>query len=98
MAPFEASDWSMKEAAPQAHWEREAAYRIYRSSIVIVLLGRNTYRASGVRKEVAIARMFGKPIVQVIGRKNSRLIPVRHAGRMISWTWPNLKKVLKRSR
>lgn len=94
-SPFTASDWSMKEAAPQAHWEREAAHRIKRSSIVIVLLGRNTYRAPGVHKEVAIARRLGKPIIQMIGRKNSRPIPVRHAGRMIRWTWTNLNKVLK---
>lgn len=84
----------MKEEAPQANWEREAARRIKRSDIVIVLVGFKTHRASGVRKEVAIARELDKPIVQIIGYKNSHPTPVPNAGRLIRWSWANLKKIL----
>ena len=94
-SPFSAADWSMKEAAPQANWEDEAEDRILRSDIVIVLVGPKTHRAPGVRKEVAIARRLRKPIVQVIGYKDSHPTPVPNAGRLIRWSWPNLTRILE---
>lgn len=94
-SPFAAADWSMKEAAPQANWEDEAEDRILRSDIVIVLVGPKTHRAPGVRKEVAIARRLCKPIVQVIGYKDSHPTPVPNAGRLIRWSWPNLTRILE---
>ena len=93
-SPFFAEDWSMKEAAPQLNWERDAERRINRSDVVIVLVGRQTHRAPGVQKEVAIARKLGKPIVQVIGHTGSSPTPVTDAGRLIRWSWKNLKNVL----
>lgn len=93
-SPFVAADWSMKEAAPRKNWEREAESRIKRSDIMIVLVGRNTHIASGVRKEVAIARRLRKPIVQIIGYKDSHPTPVPNAGRLLRWSWANLKNVL----
>lgn len=93
-SPISAEDWSMKEAAPQANWELEAERRISRSNIVIVLVGRNTYRASGVLKEVSIARRLGKPIVQVIGYRDAHPTPVPNAGRLVRWSWENLRRIL----
>ncbi|HAG09667.1 MAG TPA: hypothetical protein DCK87_08950, partial [Desulfotomaculum sp.] len=69
-SPFEISDWSMKEAAPQANWEAEARARINRSDMVIVMVGPKTYKAPGVLKEVKIARFLKKPIYQIIGYRN----------------------------
>ncbi len=51
-SPFEVADWSMKEAAPQAHWVTEAEERIKRSDLVIVLVGRETHKAACVLKEI----------------------------------------------
>ena len=93
-SPFVAADWSMKEAAPQVNWEWEAEGRISRSDVVIVLVGPKTHRAPGVRKEVAIARKLRKPIVQVIGYRDSHPTPVPNAGRLIRWSWSNLEKIL----
>ena len=93
-SPFSAQDWSMKEAAPQANWEREARNRISRSDIVIVLVGKKTHRAPGVLKEVALARELRKPIVQVIGYKDSKPTAVQGGGRLIRWSWANLRNVL----
>ena len=93
-SPFTAADWSMKEAAPQANWEREAESRISRSDVVIVLVGSKTHRAPGARKEVAIVRKLRKPIIQVIGYKDSHPTPVPNAGRLIRWSWSNLKNIL----
>lgn len=93
-SPFKAADWSMKEAAPQRKWEQEADSRIKRSDVVVVLLGTYTHRAPGVRKEVAMARRHGIRLVQVILKRGSNPTRVRDGGRVIRWSWPNLKSVL----
>jgi nucleoside 2-deoxyribosyltransferase len=94
-SPFEISDWSMKEAAPQANWEAEARARINRSDMVIVMVGPKTDKAPGVLKEVKIARALKKPIYQIIGYKNGNYTPVPDAGRLYSWNWDNLKKLFQ---
>ena len=93
-SPFEISDWSMKEAAPEKSWEEKAETRIKRSDIVIVMVGSHTYKAPGVLKEVQMARNNNKPIVQIIGHKDGNYSPVPGAGRLYSWNWDNLKKVI----
>ena len=94
-SPFEISDWSMKETAPQANWESEARARISRSDMVIVMVGPKTYKALGVLKEVKIARVLEKPIYQIIGYRNGNYTPVTDAGRLYSWNWDNLKKLFQ---
>ena len=93
-SPFEVADWSMKEAAPERSWQREAEARIKRSDIVMVMVGRYTHRAPGVLKEVGMARRNGVPIVQIIGYRDSNPTPVPNAGRLYRWDWENLKKIL----
>ncbi len=93
-SPFEAADWSMKEAAPQRNWEQEAEARIRRSDVVVVLVGPKTHRAPGVLKEVAMARRLRKPIVQIIGYRNASPTAVPNAGRLLRWTWDNMTNVL----
>ena len=93
-SPFKGADWSMKESAPQKDWEQEAARRIRRSDVVVVLVGANTHKAPGVLKEVAMARRVGKPVVQIIGYKDSSPTRVPNAGRLLRWTWENMTSVL----
>lgn len=93
-SPFEAADWSMKEAAPQRNWEQEAEARIRRSDVVVVLVGPQTHRAPGVLKEVAMARRLRKPIVQIIGYRDASPTAVPNAGRLLRWTWYNMANVL----
>ena len=90
VSPFEISDWSMKEEAPEEHWEEEAERRIDHSDMVIVMVGPKTHGASGVLKEVRITRKLEKPIYQIIGSKNRNYKPVPDAGRLYSWNWDNL--------
>ena len=93
-SPFEISNWSMKEAAPEIGWVLEATARIKRSDLVLVVVGPKTYRASGVLKEVGIAREEGIPIIQMIGYKDVDYTPVPGAGTLYRWSWENLKKLL----
>lgn len=63
-------DHSFKEAVPERNWEAKAHAAIARSDIVLVMVGPKTHRASGVLKEVQMARDLERPIVQIIGYKD----------------------------
>jgi len=94
-SPFFGADWSMKEAAPEPEWEAEAERRIKRCDIVLVMLGRQTYKAAGVLTEVAIARRYGIPVAQIIGYPDLvNPTPVPNAGRVYRWSWDNLRQLL----
>lgn len=93
-SPFEVVDMSLKEAAPLATWEQKARAAIRRSSLVLVMVGGLTYKASGVLKEVRMAREEAKQIVQMIGYASGEYTAVPDAGRLYRWNWQNLKKLL----
>jgi len=93
--PYKVADWSMKEAAPQRSWEDEARERINRSDVVIIMVGKLTYKAPGVLKEVKMAREAKKRIAQVIGYKDTSPTPVPDAGRLLSWNWENLENLFR---
>jgi hypothetical protein len=92
-SPFSIVDHSLKEAAPERSWESKALAAINRSQLVVVMVGANTYRASGVLKEISMARGAGVKIVQVIGYKDGDYTPVPNAGQLYRWNWENLKKL-----
>src|SRR6266496_2623315 len=50
-SPFEVSDHSLKEAAPERDWETKARAAINRADKFIVMLGSKTRYAPGVKKE-----------------------------------------------
>jgi len=92
-SPFEISDWSLKEAAPEKDWEDKALAKIKRSDIVVVIAGNSTYRASGVKKEVNMARNNNIKTVQ-IKPQGTNPTRVENAGVLYDWTWDNLKVLL----
>jgi hypothetical protein len=93
-SPFEIVDGSLREAAPEREWEKKARAAIRAADLVLVIVGRWTYRAPGVLKEVAMARSCGIPRVQMIGYREGTYTPVRGAGRLYAWNWENLKRLL----
>lgn len=93
-SPFDVSDWSLKEAAPEKDWEEKARAKIDLVELVIVMVGPNTHKASGVLKEVKMAHNLNKQIIQIIGYKDGDYKPVPDAGRLYRWNWDNLKKLL----
>jgi hypothetical protein len=95
-SPFEVSDVSVKEEAPQAEWETRTRAAIARADIFLVMLGSKTRQAPGVRKEVRMANAFAKTRFQIIGYENDgEDWAVPNAGPVYKWSWPNLKNVLK---
>jgi hypothetical protein len=94
-SPFEVSDYSLKEEAPQADWLNRARSAINRADVFIVMLGSRTRNAPGVQKEVAIARELNKKRFQIIGYQGgSEAWAINEGGRTYDWSWDNLKKLL----
>jgi hypothetical protein len=93
-SPFEVENWSLNEPAPQKNWKAVAKERIARCDVVLVMVGPQTYRASGVLAEVAIAGELKIPIRQMIGYKDTNPTAVPGAGRLYRWSWPTLKNLL----
>ena len=58
------------------------------------MVGARTYLASGVLKEVNMAREEKIKIVQFIGYKDASPTRVPNAGTLYRWTWDNLEKLL----
>jgi len=95
-SPFEVSDVSLKEAAPQAEWRARARRAIAACDVVLVMLGSKTRFAPGVRDEVQIAKELGKRRFQVIGYKGgTEAWAVPDGGRTYGWSWDNLKALLR---
>jgi hypothetical protein len=95
-SPFEVSDHSLKESAPEKEWLEKAKRAISRSDVFIVMLGPKTRKASGVLKEVKVANDLDKTKFQIIGYTHgSEDWRVANAGRVYRWNWDNLKKLLK---
>ncbi len=94
-SPFEVSDHSLKEDAPEKDWLEKARAAISRAEVFIIMLGPKTRKASGVLKEVKIAKELDKKRFQIIGYKDgTEDWAVPDAGRTYSWSWDNLKKLL----
>ena len=66
LCDFTLNDRSIPAAAHSERWRREASERIRYSDVVIVLLGRDTHNAPGVRDELNLARQWRRPIVQLM--------------------------------
>jgi len=95
-SPFQVSDYSLKEAAPQNTWETKAQAAINRADIFVIMLGPKTRKAPGVKKEVAMASALGKRRIQIIGYTDGSWDwAVPGAGVTYRWNWDNLKKLLK---
>jgi hypothetical protein len=94
-SPFEVSDHSLKEAAPERDWETKARAAIARADKFVVMLGPKTASASGVLKEVAMAQELGVDKFQVVGYRDGSVDwAVPGAGRTYRWSWATLKTLL----
>lgn len=94
-SPFEAIDFSLKEAAPETDWLDKARRAITGCDVFMVMLGPKTKNAPGVLKEVKLANELRKPKFQLIGyRDGSSDWAVPDGGRVYSWSWDNLKNLL----
>ncbi|MHB8595431.1 MAG: TIR domain-containing protein [Ktedonobacteraceae bacterium] len=95
--PFNIADWSSKEALAQSKWEEIIKDKINRCHLVIVLVGNYMASASGVAKEIKMAKEQDVPIfgVYVGGATNSSNLPEGLArGRVVDWEWDKIASAI----
>lgn len=96
--PFVVQDWSSKQKLPQSQWEALIRDKISRCNMVIVLVGRYMASATGVAKEIAMAKNLNVPVfgVYVNGADASSNLPAGlQRNRTIRWTWPGIAAAIK---
>lgn len=95
--PFDVEDWSSKSVLPQATWEERINVKINRTHICIVLVGNNMASATGVVKEIAMAKTCNVPIcgVYVDGANTLSTLPIGLArNRVIAWKWEDIANMI----
>src|SRR6266566_3221450 len=96
--PWEITDWSSKEALAQSKWEQIIKDKINRCNMVIVLVGKSMANASGVAKEIKMAKEQDVPVFGVYvddANSSSNLPAGLQRNRTITWTWPNVAAAVK---
>ncbi len=90
-SPFSINDLSLRGKV--SDWQQKARAAMDRCDVFVVLLGDNTHQASGVLREVKMARQIGKRGFQLRVQGHSPK-PLVGAGEVVAWKWKNLKKWL----
>ena len=95
---FQIVDQSLPSPVHGPNWKREVRQRTRQADVVVFICGVNTHTAVGVAAEMSITQGEGKRYFLLKGRRHHRCSTPRNAGkrdRMESWTWTNLKELLK---
>ena len=88
--PFNIEDWSSKTHLPQREWEQLINEKINKCNMLIVLVGKKTYTATGVEKEISFAKTNNVPVfgVYVDGANSATSLPDGlYRSRTIAWDW-----------
>ncbi|MDX3714735.1 TIR domain-containing protein [Streptomyces europaeiscabiei] len=89
-APFTVEDWSSKTSLPQSQWEALIKKKMANTHMCIVLVGRHMATATGVAKEIAMAKELLVPVfgVYVDGAGTTSTLPVGlQRNRTMAWKW-----------
>ena len=95
--PFSIEDWSSKSSLPQLQWEKLIKDKINKCNMLIVLSGKTMASATGVSKEITMAKNQDVPVfgVYVDGANTTSNLPsglVRN--RTISWSWDSIANAI----
>jgi CHASE2 domain-containing sensor protein len=91
--PFSIQDWSAKSSMPQSKWEAIVKDKINKCNMLIVLVGKTMANATGVAKEIAMAKEQDVPVfgVYVDGANSSSNLPDGlQRNRTIAWDWEKI--------
>lgn len=92
-SPFNIEDWSSKTHLPQREWEKLINDKINKCNLLVVLVGKKTYTATGVEKEISFAKANDVPVfgVYVGGANTTTDLPAGlQRNRTISWDWDKI--------
>ena len=96
--PFSIQDWSAKSSLPQSQWETIVKAKINKCNMLIVLVGKTMASATGVAKEIKMAKEQNVPVfgVYVGGANSSSNLPDGlQRNRTISWDWDDIANAVK---
>lgn len=95
--PFDIQDWSSKSSLPQAEWEALIKGKINKCNMLIVLVGKKMATATGVAKEIKMAKDQNVPVfgVYVGGADTSSTLPDGlQRNRTIAWNWEEIASAI----
>lgn len=95
--PFSIQDWSAKSSMPQSKWEAIVEEKIKKCNMVIVLVGKYMASATGVKKEIKMARNNNVPVFGVyVGGANttSNLPDGLSRTRVVKWEWDKIAEMI----
>lgn len=95
--PFNIADWSSKEALPQATWEKQISDKISVCNIMVVLVGKSSATATGIKKEIDMAKAHNVPYfgVYIDGANSSSPLPQGlQRNRVIDWDWDQIASAI----
>lgn len=96
-SPFNIEDWSSKSSLPQGQWEAIVKEKINKCHILIVLVGKTMASATGVNKEIQMAKDQNVPFfgVYVDGANTTSNLPNGLArNRTIDWDWKKISDAI----
>ena len=91
--PFTAADWSSRTDLPQSTWEAEIKARINSTNMLIVLVGRYMGSATGVDKEISMAKDVDVPLfgVYVDAANSASTLPAGlPRNSVVPWKWDQI--------
>lgn len=95
--PFSIQDWSAKSSMPQSKWEAIVEEKIKKCNMVIVLVGKYIASATGVKKEIKMAKNNNVPVFGVyVGGANttSNLPDGLSRTRVVKWEWDKIAEMI----
>ena len=95
--PFSIQDWSAKSSMSQSKWEAIVKDKINKCNMLIVLSGKTMASATGVVKEIEMAKDQSVPVFGVYvdgANSNSNLPKGLQRNRTISWNWANIANAI----
>jgi MTH538 TIR-like domain (DUF1863). len=98
--PFSIQDWSAKSSMPQSKWEELVEDKIKKCNLVIVLVGKYMASATGVKKEIMMAKRNNVPVIGVYvgsANTNSNLPEGLPRSKTIAWEWDKLSSEIDKS-
>jgi len=96
--PFSIQDWSAKSSMAQSKWEAIVKEKINKCNMVIVLSGKTMASATGVAKEITMAKDQDIPVfgVYVDGANTTSNLPKGlQRNRTIAWKWDEIADAIK---
>lgn len=95
--PFSIQDWSAKSSMPQSKWKAIVEEKIKKCNMVIVLVGKYMASATGVKKEIKMAKNNNVPVFGVyVGGANttSNLPDGLSRTRVVKWEWDKIAEMI----